>query len=110
VRRLRHASTLYLAGFVSRSNATRQTIPICGNKYLIPESPRRNMPDSKYKIIKDGWGNRPNFQASHGLGMTPEDLEEGEAILDELQKASATQAQGKSSPSAPPAPPAPHES
>lgn len=37
---------------------------------------------SKYRIVKDGWGSRPNFQASYGLKMTPEDLEEGNAILD----------------------------
>ncbi|KAF8461258.1 hypothetical protein BDZ91DRAFT_629918, partial [Kalaharituber pfeilii] len=46
----------------------------------------RSMSDSKYKIVKDGWGSRTNFQASHGLGMTPEDLEEGNKILDAMQQ------------------------
>ncbi|KAF8441808.1 hypothetical protein BGX38DRAFT_1203548 [Terfezia claveryi] len=44
------------------------------------------MPDSKYKIIKDGWGSRANFQGSHGLSMSPDDLEEGNAILEKLQE------------------------
>ena len=47
------------------------------------------MADSKYKIVKDGWGSRPKFQAAHGLGMTPEDLAEGDKILDEMQKVDA---------------------
>lgn len=40
---------------------------------------------SKYKIVKDGWGSRTNFQASYGLKMTPEDLEEGNQILEAMQ-------------------------
>ncbi|KAK9235403.1 hypothetical protein V1525DRAFT_410064 [Lipomyces kononenkoae] len=39
---------------------------------------------SKSSIIRDGWGSRANFQASYGLKMTPDDLEEGEAILNAL--------------------------
>ena len=39
---------------------------------------------SKYRFIKDGWGNRVNFQASFGLKMTPDDLEEGNLILEAL--------------------------
>ncbi|KAE9404781.1 hypothetical protein BT96DRAFT_1016126 [Gymnopus androsaceus JB14] len=39
------------------------------------------MPPSKYRIIKDSWGNRPNFQYSHGLKMDV--IEEGNRILDE---------------------------
>ncbi|KAJ7592531.1 hypothetical protein C8J56DRAFT_822440 [Mycena floridula] len=38
---------------------------------------------TKYSIIK-AWGNRVMFQASYGLKMTPEDLEEGEQILNQL--------------------------
>ncbi|PWW77882.1 hypothetical protein C7212DRAFT_77912, partial [Tuber magnatum] len=45
-----------------------------------------SMPDSKYKIIKDSWGSRSNFQASYGLGTTPGDLEEGDRILEAFQK------------------------
>ncbi|ROT37170.1 hypothetical protein SODALDRAFT_360855 [Sodiomyces alkalinus F11] len=37
---------------------------------------------TKYSFIKNNWGSRPNFQASFGLKMTPEDIEEGNAILD----------------------------
>ncbi|KAG0138812.1 hypothetical protein HOY82DRAFT_5315 [Tuber indicum] len=48
------------------------------------------MPDSKYKIIKDGWGSRANFQASYGLGMSPEGLEEGDSILETMQCSDAT--------------------
>jgi len=44
------------------------------------------MPRSKHKIVKDGWGSRSNFQASHGLGTTPGDLEEGNKILEEIQR------------------------
>ena len=36
---------------------------------------------NKSRIVTEGWGSRPNFQASYGLKMTPEDLEEGDAIL-----------------------------
>jgi hypothetical protein len=45
-----------------------------------------SMADSKYKIVKDGWGSRTNFQASHGLGMTNEELVEGDKILDAMQR------------------------
>ncbi|KAK2731313.1 hypothetical protein FQN57_003454, partial [Myotisia sp. PD_48] len=42
---------------------------------------------SKREMVKDGWGTRSNFQASYGLGMTPDDIEEGDAILDTFLKA-----------------------
>ena len=48
------------------------------------------MPDSKYKIVKDGWGNRTNFQASYGLRTTPGDLEEGDGILELMQENDAS--------------------
>ncbi|KAI5800384.1 hypothetical protein DFH27DRAFT_624003 [Peziza echinospora] len=38
---------------------------------------------TRYSIIKS-YGGRPNFQASFGLKMTPEDIEEGNTILDAL--------------------------
>ncbi|KIK60794.1 hypothetical protein GYMLUDRAFT_73647 [Collybiopsis luxurians FD-317 M1] len=39
---------------------------------------------SNYRIIDDGgWTNRPNFQYSHGPKMTPDDIGEGNRILDE---------------------------
>lgn len=37
-------------------------------------------------IIKDGWDDRSNFQASHGLSMTPEGISEGNQILDAMRK------------------------
>lgn len=39
---------------------------------------------SKYDIIKKGWGSRANFEASYGL--KPGEYEEGEAILEAMQK------------------------
>ena len=39
------------------------------------------MPSSKHQIIQS-YGGRLNFQASFGLKMTPEDLEEGNRILE----------------------------
>jgi len=48
------------------------------------------MPDSKYKIVKDGWGNRTNFQASYGLRTMPGDLEEGDGILELMQENDAS--------------------
>lgn len=39
---------------------------------------------TKYSVIKDGWGSRPNFQHSYGLKMTPDDIDEGNVILDQL--------------------------
>lgn len=47
------------------------------------------MADSRYKIVKDGWGSRTNFQASYGLGMTHKDLAEGDKILDAMQRVNA---------------------
>lgn len=37
-------------------------------------------------MVKEGWGSRSNFQASYGLDMTPEGLEEGNAILEKFQE------------------------
>jgi hypothetical protein len=39
------------------------------------------------KIVKSGWGSRANFQASYGLKMTPDDIEEGKAILKAMEEA-----------------------
>ncbi|OBT43010.1 hypothetical protein VE00_07355 [Pseudogymnoascus sp. WSF 3629] len=39
-------------------------------------------PPTNYRIVKDGWGDRPNFQHSFGLPMTPGGIEEGNRILD----------------------------
>jgi hypothetical protein len=45
------------------------------------------MPSSKDKIVKDGWGSRSTFQASYGLKMTPDGIEEGNRILEAMQEA-----------------------
>lgn len=42
-------------------------------------------PRSKYRIVKDEWGSRTMFQSSHGLKMSPDDLEEGNLILEGYQ-------------------------
>lgn len=47
---------------------------------------------STYRIVQDGWGGRVNFQASMGLGMTPEDIDEGSQILDAFHDVDAEQA------------------
>jgi len=47
---------------------------------------RNSPPKSKGRIIREGWGSRANFQASYGLKMTPEDLKEGDAILEAVQR------------------------
>lgn len=47
---------------------------------------------SKYRIVKDGWGSRSNFQASYLLGMDPEGLEEGNRILDAFIEADLEEA------------------
>lgn len=49
-------------------------------------------PRSKYRIVKDGWGSRTNFQGSHGLKMMcPDDLEEGNLILEGYQECERVQ-------------------
>lgn len=42
---------------------------------------------SNHQIIKQSWGNRPNFQASYGLSMDPGGIEEGNKILDGFREA-----------------------
>ena len=44
------------------------------------------MDDSKYRIVKDNWSNRPKLHASHGLSMRHEDHAEGDEILDVMQR------------------------
>ncbi|KUJ14612.1 uncharacterized protein LY89DRAFT_686305 [Mollisia scopiformis] len=51
-----------------------------------PDCRNRTTP-SRSRIVAKGWGDRHNFQASYGLQMTPEDLEEGDAILKAMQEA-----------------------
>lgn len=42
---------------------------------------------NRNKAVKSGWGSRPNFQASYGLGMTQEGFHEGKEILRAIEKA-----------------------
>ncbi|KFY41789.1 hypothetical protein V495_04792 [Pseudogymnoascus sp. VKM F-4514 (FW-929)] len=64
-----------------------------GSNAASQNSQRNSNPSSgapeqtNYRIIKDGWGDRPSFQSSFGLGMTPEDIEGGNRILDGFRKA-----------------------
>ncbi|KFY09664.1 hypothetical protein V492_05400 [Pseudogymnoascus sp. VKM F-4246] len=63
----------------SGSNAASQNPQ--SNSEPSPEAPPTN-----YRIVKDGWGDRPNFQHSFGLRMTPEGIEEGNRILDAFRE------------------------
>ncbi|KZV98129.1 hypothetical protein EXIGLDRAFT_728954 [Exidia glandulosa HHB12029] len=40
-------------------------------------------PPTKYSVLKS-WGGRPNFQHSHGLKMIPDDIDEGNTILEHI--------------------------
>ncbi|KAI7778742.1 hypothetical protein LA080_001809 [Diaporthe eres] len=48
---------------------------------------QRASSNSNYQIIKESWGDRPNFQASHGLSMDPEGIKEGNEILESYRQA-----------------------
>lgn len=41
---------------------------------------------TNYKMVKEGWGSRPNFQASYGLPMDPDGIQEGNKILDAFRE------------------------
>lgn len=42
---------------------------------------------SNFQIVKESWGDRPNFQASHGLSMDLEGIKEGNRVLDSFREA-----------------------
>lgn len=65
---------------------TASTTPLTNDKLRTTNSTMTKK--SKYQFIKEGWGNRINFQASYGLNMTPDDIEEGNAILEALMNGS----------------------
>ncbi|CAI6083693.1 unnamed protein product, partial [Clonostachys chloroleuca] len=44
-------------------------------------SPGSGKAPTYYGVVKEGWGDRPTFQASHGLKMDPSGIEEGNLIL-----------------------------
>ncbi|KAM5349363.1 hypothetical protein ACJ41O_005868 [Fusarium nematophilum] len=52
------------------------------NKPSANEGAGSSKPSTRYSIVKKGWGSRPNLQASYGLTMDPDDIAEGNAILD----------------------------
>lgn len=43
-------------------------------------------PKSRSQTAKEGWGDRRQFQHSYGLGMDPDAIEEGNAILDAMRE------------------------
>ncbi|KAI5838494.1 hypothetical protein DFP73DRAFT_588139 [Morchella snyderi] len=56
------------------------------------------MADSRSIIVKERWrGSYTNFQASYGLDMPPEDIVEGNATLDAMQKADERDLEAKDS-------------
>ncbi|KAK7514560.1 uncharacterized protein IWZ02DRAFT_185967 [Phyllosticta citriasiana] len=44
---------------------------------------------SQYAFIKQGWGSRKNFQLAYGLKMDPDDIEEGNRILEAFEERGA---------------------
>ncbi|KUI66403.1 hypothetical protein VM1G_01874 [Cytospora mali] len=46
---------------------------------------------SNYKMAKEGWGDRVSFQHSMGLKMTPDNIHEGNEILDAFRSSDAEQ-------------------
>lgn len=46
---------------------------------------------SNFQMTKEGWGGRVSFQTSMGLKMTPDDIEEGNQILDAFRNIDAEQ-------------------
>jgi len=53
------------------------------------------MPDSKYKILKDGWGTRKNLQGSHESNISPRDLEEGNVSVAKRQEPQVPEKQSR---------------
>ncbi|MCJ1469330.1 hypothetical protein MMC07_007963 [Pseudocyphellaria aurata] len=49
---------------------------------------------SMYSQVKSGWGSRQNFQASFGLGMDPDSIDEGNSILEAMAEADRSAGQG----------------
>ncbi|OJD36401.1 copia [Diplodia corticola] len=48
--------------------------------------PAKRLPAPRNEFIRSQWGSRAAFQSSYGLTMTPEDIEEGEAILEKFRR------------------------
>ncbi|KAH8707187.1 hypothetical protein GQ44DRAFT_817663 [Phaeosphaeriaceae sp. PMI808] len=56
------------------------------NRTTKPKRKKRGKRRNKMTIVEVGWGSRENFQGSYGLRMTPEDMQEGDAILEAMQR------------------------
>lgn len=50
-------------------------------------SDKNDSSSSNSQMVKESWGDRPNFQASYGLSMDPEGIKEGNKILDSFREA-----------------------
>lgn len=56
-----------------------------------PATTQSSSNQSNYQMAKEGWGDRVSFQTSMGLKMTPDDIDEGNEILDAYRDADAEQ-------------------
>lgn len=59
------------------------------NNNIFSDDPRDSVPlkpKSRSQTAKEGWGDRRQFQHSYGLGMDPDAIEEGNAILDAMRE------------------------
>ncbi|KAL1633846.1 hypothetical protein SLS56_002726 [Neofusicoccum ribis] len=48
--------------------------------------PAKRPPATRHEFVKSQWGSRPAFQSAYGLKMTPEDIEEGDAVLERYRR------------------------
>lgn len=65
---------------------TLEHLTIDPNRSVKRKRRKRGNRRNKEKIIKESWGNREKCQASYGLGMSLEDLQEGDEILQEMMR------------------------
>lgn len=57
--------------------------------YFFPDwfrGPIPPKPKTRYQTAEEGWGDRRQFQGSFGLGMDPDSIGEGNAILDAMRE------------------------
>ncbi|CRK14808.1 hypothetical protein HYQ45_000515 [Verticillium longisporum] len=65
----------------SNSSSSKQT----GSGASAPASQPSSGYETRHETAK-AWGGRQNFQHSYGLKMTPDDIAQGNAILDSMAK------------------------
>ncbi|KAL8875677.1 MAG: hypothetical protein Q9192_009009 [Flavoplaca navasiana] len=76
-----------IQSFSTKNNSTPQPSSSSATNNTNNNTNNNNIkPPSKYRLVKDGWGTRSNFQLSYGLGLTPEGFEEGNRILAAFQE------------------------